>query len=185
MPTIWTYVRAGAILVGSSAALLTGGVAHADPAPAPAPADIAQQLLSSAVNVPQILQNFATAALGTAKAPESGSIATAGVPGLAPTAPGTTPYLPGVNAPIPGLTAPVAVPTPAASSVPGLPIAIPGAIPQPATGAPGLTPSLQYSPAQAPQLGWLPSELPALASGAIQGASGTPAGPSTLLAALP
>lgn len=33
MPTIWTFVRAAAVLVGSSAALLTGGIAHADPAP--------------------------------------------------------------------------------------------------------------------------------------------------------
>ncbi|REY83144.1 hypothetical protein DSL30_19170 [Mycobacterium tuberculosis] len=46
MPTIWTFVRAAAVLVGSSAALLTGGIAHADPAPAPAPApNIPQQLI--------------------------------------------------------------------------------------------------------------------------------------------
>ncbi|MGB9223929.1 MAG: hypothetical protein WCB80_11690, partial [Mycobacterium sp.] len=61
MPTIWTFVRAGAVLVGSSAALLTGGIAHADPGPAPAPApnpgNIAQQLIASAANAPQILQN--------------------------------------------------------------------------------------------------------------------------------
>lgn len=63
MPTIWTFVRAAAVLVGSSAALLTGGIAHADPAPAPAPApNIPQQLISSAANAPQILQNLATAA---------------------------------------------------------------------------------------------------------------------------
>lgn len=62
MPTIWTFVRAAAVLVGSSAALLTGGIAHADPAPAPAPApNIPQQLISSAANAPQILQNLATA----------------------------------------------------------------------------------------------------------------------------
>src|SRR5205807_371610 len=29
MPTIWTYLRAAAVVVGSSAALLTGGIAHA------------------------------------------------------------------------------------------------------------------------------------------------------------
>ena len=60
MPTIWTYLRAAAVVVGSSAALLTGGIAHADPAPAPAPLpNIPQQLISSAANAPQILQNLA------------------------------------------------------------------------------------------------------------------------------
>ena len=68
MPTIWTYLRATAVVVGSSAALLTGGIAHADPVPAPAPApdlsavaSIPQQLIASAANAPQILQNLATA----------------------------------------------------------------------------------------------------------------------------
>ena len=62
MPTIWTYLRATAVVVGSSAALLTGGIAHADPAPAPLPVpNIPQQLISSAANAPQILQNLATA----------------------------------------------------------------------------------------------------------------------------
>ncbi|ETZ34152.1 hypothetical protein [Mycobacterium intracellulare] len=61
MPTIWTYLRAAAVLAGSSAALLTGGIAHADPVPAPAVPNIPQQLISSAANAPQILQNLATA----------------------------------------------------------------------------------------------------------------------------
>ncbi|MEK1287066.1 hypothetical protein OSJ13_22150, partial [Mycobacterium ulcerans] len=100
MPTIWTYVRAAAVLVGSSAALLTGGIAHADPAPAPAPApNIPQQLISSAANAPQILQNLATALgttplLGAPQAPQPvpaapglGSV----LPGLAPAAPGDRP----------------------------------------------------------------------------------------------
>src|ERR1700758_5782556 len=75
MPTIWTYLRATAVVVGSSAALLTGGIAHADPAPAPGPLpDIPQQLISSAANAPQILQNLATALGAT--------------PPIAPAAPG-------------------------------------------------------------------------------------------------
>lgn len=62
MPTIWTYVRAAAVLAGSGAALLTGGIAHADPAPAQPPApNIPQRLIASAANAPQILQNLATA----------------------------------------------------------------------------------------------------------------------------
>ena len=32
MSTIRTFLRATAVVVGSSAALLTGGIAHADPA---------------------------------------------------------------------------------------------------------------------------------------------------------
>ena len=62
MPTIWTYLRATAVVVGSSAALLTGGIAHADPVPpAPPVPNIPQQLIASAANAPQILQNLATA----------------------------------------------------------------------------------------------------------------------------
>lgn len=78
MPTIWTFVRAAAVLVGSSAALLTGGIAHADPAPAPAPApNIPQQLISSAANAPQILQNLATFldSVGTAGLPANADAA--------------------------------------------------------------------------------------------------------------
>ena len=54
MPTIWTYAKAAAVVVGSSAALLTGGIAHADPAPIPDPGlqNIPQQLIASAANAP-------------------------------------------------------------------------------------------------------------------------------------
>ena len=132
MPTIWTYLRATAVVVGSSAALLTGGIAHADPAPAPAPAPdmsavaaIPQQLIASAANAPQILQNLATALGATPPAapaapgitfpglapatPASPPAAIPSIPGLTPpaaatpAAPAATPTIPGVNAPIPGL----------------------------------------------------------------------------------
>ncbi|MEI7718119.1 MAG: hypothetical protein WCI78_18875, partial [Mycobacterium sp.] len=77
MPTIWTYLRATAIVGGSSAALLVGGIAHADPAPAPSPLqNIPQQLISSAANAPQILQSLASALGAT--------------PPAAPTSPGIT-----------------------------------------------------------------------------------------------
>ncbi len=110
MPTIWTYMRAAAVVVGSSAALLTGGIAHADPVPAPAVPNIPQQLISSAANAPQILQNLATALGATPPAaPATPGISFPGVP--AATSPATA-AAPAAGLPsIPGLTAPT---TPAA-----------------------------------------------------------------------
>src|ERR1700684_4694891 len=102
MPTIWTYLRATAVVVGSSAALLTGGIAHADPAPVPAPdlQNIPQQLIASAANAPQILQNLATALGAT--------------PPAAPATPGLT---------FPGMTPAAAAPAGAApaAAIPSLP----------------------------------------------------------------
>ncbi len=98
MPTIWTYLRATAVVVGSSAALLTGGIAHADPAPAPAPVpNIPQQLIASVANAPQILQNLATA--------------------LGATPPVAQPSAPGIS--FPGLT-PAAAATPAPAALPSI-----------------------------------------------------------------
>src|SRR5271168_1233851 len=108
MPSIWTYAKAAAVVVGSSAALLTGGIAHADPMPAvPDPVqNIPQQLIASVANAPQILQNFATA-LG---AQPPAAPATPGItfPGLSPAAGATAPAAP-ASPTIPGL-----------SSIPGL-----------------------------------------------------------------
>src|ERR1700751_4683102 len=89
MPTIWTYLRATAIVVGSSAALLTGGIAHADPVPAPPVPNIPTQLISSAANAPQILQNLAPALGATPPAaPAAPGITFPSVPSAAgPTAP--------------------------------------------------------------------------------------------------
>src|ERR1700761_1872405 len=106
MPTIWTYLRATAVVVGSSAALLTGGIAHADPAPAPVPLpNIPQQLISSAANAPQILQNLATALGATPPiAPAAPGITFPGVPSAASTAPASSaaaaiPSIPGLTSP--------------------------------------------------------------------------------------
>ena len=72
MSTIWTLFRATAVVAGSSAALLMGGLmgtAHADPAPpVPAP-NIGQQLVTSAAGAPQVLQNLATALGGQPPTP--------------------------------------------------------------------------------------------------------------------
>src|ERR1700761_8444166 len=111
MPTIWTYMRAAAILAGSSAALLTGGIAHADPVPAPAVPNIPQQLISSVANAPQILQNLATALGATPPA----APATPGIsfPGLPAASSPATAASPAALPQIPGLTSPT---TPAATA---------------------------------------------------------------------
>jgi hypothetical protein len=215
MPTIWTYLRATAVVVGSSAALLTGGIAHADPAPIPDPVQnmqsIPQQLIASAANAPQILQNLATALGATPPA----APATPGItfPGMTPAA-GTTPaYSPAAIPSIPGLTPPAAA-VPAAPAIPGL-NSIPGLAPA-APAIPGLSsipglaptapaaapasnlpqvakvdmPALPGLPLNVPPRLSLPGDLPALASGTVPGAAGAPAAsapltPPSLLAALP
>src|ERR1700744_3312976 len=126
MPTMWTYLRATAVVVGSSAALLTGGIAHADPAPDPTPPlnNLPQQLISSAANAPQILQNLATA-LG-AQPPAAPAAPRITFPGTPPAAPPPAATAPAAGPSRPGITAPAAPAAPAASpTVPGL-----GAIPR-------------------------------------------------------
>src|ERR1700710_3135410 len=106
MSTIKPFVRATAVVAGSSAALLMGGLmgtAHADPAPVPAP-DISQQLVGTAAQAPQLLQNVAGALAGqpptppplasaSIKMPQQAAAPTTGsslLPGLAsPTTPAT------------------------------------------------------------------------------------------------
>src|ERR1700753_3669437 len=122
MPTIWTYLRATAVVVGSSAALLTGGIAHADPVPAPAPdlsavAGIPQQLIASAANAPQILQNLATA-LG-ATPPQAPAAPGITFPGLAPASAPASP--PAALPSIPGLTPPAAAAPTAPAATPTIP----------------------------------------------------------------
>lgn len=207
MPTIWTYMRATAVLVGSSAALIVGGLtgtAHADPAPVPAPVlNIPQQLISSAANAPQILQNLATAlgatppaapatpgisfpGLPAAASPVSSPSPLSSIPGLTqPAAPAATPTVPGLSS-IPGLTqpAPAAPAAPAAPTIPGLP-AIPGLS---APAAPAAPPAPQIPQAQVnmpalpsgmpvnvpPQLTF-PQDLTALAAGRAPAAPAAPA----------
>src|ERR1700754_1180621 len=122
MPTIWTYAKAAAVVVGSSAALLTGGIAHADHAPIPDPGlqNIPQQLIASAANAPQILQNLATA-LGAQppQAPAAPGITFPGMPSAsapAASSPAGIPSIPGLT---PAATAPTA-PTAASPTIPGL-----------------------------------------------------------------
>jgi hypothetical protein len=187
MPTIWTYAKAAAVVVGSSAALLTGGIAHADPVPAvPDPMqNIPQQLIASVANAPQILQNFATA-LGAQPpaAPASPGITFPGLTpatGATPAAP-AAPTIPGLNS-IPGLAqatpaAPAASAIPGLGSIPGLTPAAPAApastLPQVAKVDMPALPGLPGLPLNVPPKLSLPGDLPALASGALPGAAGSP-----------
>ena len=71
MSTVRTLFRATAVVAGSSAALLMGGLmgtAHADPAPVPTP-DIGQQLVGTAAQAPQMLQSVAGALGGQPATP--------------------------------------------------------------------------------------------------------------------
>ncbi|HME77566.1 MAG TPA: hypothetical protein VKI00_18535 [Mycobacterium sp.] len=200
MSTIWTLLRATAVVAGSSAALLAGGLmgtAHADPAaPVPAP-NIGQQLVAGAAGAPQVLQNLGTALAGQpATPPPLASIRvpqpSAAVPGATSTVPGATSLFPG-PAPaattaspglgIPGLTPTVSAPaSPAATTatpglgVPGLTPTVPAAAP---AGPAGLLPQAQlnlpqmpFLPVPLPQQISLPGDLTSLVTG------GVPASPS-------
>ena len=173
MSTIRTLFRATAVVAGSSAALLLGGLmgtAHADPATVPTP-DIGQQLVGTAAQAPQLLQNVAGALGGQPATPPplaSASIKMPQTPASSSTVPGGSSLLPGLASPapaatstpglgIPGLTAPA----PAATSTPGL--SLPGLTPTvPAAAAPATGPAAMLPQAQLnlPQIPGLPFPLP-------------------------
>jgi hypothetical protein len=174
MSTIRTLLRAATVAVGSSTALVVGGLvgtAHADSAqPAPAP-NSGDQVNIADVDPNQVLQHIAMAlsaqspAAPSAQSPAPPPAAGAAikVPQLAPaTVPGATTAMPGSTSLLPGATAA----TPAATTAtPGLSGGIPGltpAYPAPAAAAPapgsaGLTPSAQFD---LPQMPFLPVPLP-------------------------
>ncbi len=169
MSTVRTFVRASAVVAGSSAALLFGGLmgtAHADPAPVPTP-DISQQLVGTAAQAPQMLQNVAGAlggqpatppplASASIKMPQQAAAPTAGSSLLPALASPTQATSPAPSLGIPGLS----TPTPAATSTaPGL--SLPGltapAAPAPATGPAAMLPQAQLN---LPQIPGLPFPLP-------------------------
>lgn len=202
MSTIWTLLRASAVVAGSSAALLAGGLmgtAHADPAPpVPAP-NVGQQLVTSAAGAPQVLQNLGTALSGQPAAPPPlASIrvpqpsaagvpgATSAVPGVTSLIPGTTSAAPAATSATPGLGIPGLTPTlpaPAApasglTGIPGLTPTVPAA-PAPATGPAGLLPQAQlnlpqmpFLPVPLPQQISLPGDLTSLLTGGVPASPG-------------
>lgn len=134
MSAIRSVLTTGAILVGSSLALLTGGIAKAEPAPIPAPVpeipglSMIQQIVNPAT-APQLLQ--AAASMFNPK-PATGPLAPAAVPvGLPAGVPA------GVSAGAPIAAAPLAS---AALNMPQAPIAGLPAVGLPAL--PGLVPAV-------------------------------------------
>jgi hypothetical protein len=200
MSTFWTLLRATTAVVGSSTALLVGGLmgtAHADPAqPIPAP-NIGDQLVTSAANAPQVLQNLATALGAQPPAPPPLASAAVKVPQPAPAAiPGATSAIPGPTSLIPGATA--AAPA-ATGPAPGLAAPIPGLTPTvpapaaavPVTGPAGLMPSAQlglpqmpFLPVPLPQQVSLPGDLSSLTPGGVPIPRGVNP-PSTTVASVP
>ncbi|MGO8964390.1 hypothetical protein [Mycobacterium sp.] len=174
MSTVRTLLRATAVVVGSSAALLIGGLmgtAHADPAPVPTP-NIGEQLVNSAANAPQLLQGLlggqpatppplASAAIKVPQ-PSGAGLPAAGsaLPGVSSLIPGSTTAAPAATS-APGLGIPGLTPTAPAATSPGL--GIPGLTPTvpaaaaPATGPAGLLPQAQLN---LPQMPFLPLPLP-------------------------
>lgn len=200
MSTIRTLLRAATVAVGSSTALLVGGLmgtAHADPTqPVPAP-NTGDQVTASEVDPNQVLQHIAMALGAQQPAPAPLASAAIKMPQPAPGAvPGTTAAMPGSASFIPGATA--ANPA-ATTTTPGLGGGIPGLTPTvsvpaataPVTGSAGLTPSAQldlpqlpFLPVPLPQQVSLPADLTALATGGVP----TPraaTSPSTTVASVP
>jgi hypothetical protein len=198
MSNLRTLLRATAVVVGSSTALLLGGLvgtAHADPGPSLPTPNIGEQLITSAANAPQILQNLAGALGGQpATPPPLASAAikvpqpSTAVPGAAGSSaiPGASSVIPGAVAPaatsatpglgLPGLTPTLPAPAAPAAGLPGLPGLTP-TVPvasAPATGPAGLLPQAQLNLPQLPFLGVplpqqisLPRDLASLATGGV------------------
>lgn len=170
MSTMKMLFRTTAVVVGSSAALLIGGIAHADtgqPAnPAVSASDVVGQLATSAANAPQMLQNLATALGATPPAPPAppplaGAAIRVPQPMPVPGLPGASPAAPVATAALPGITSAVPATTPAVPGMPALPgltSVVPGSTAvAPAAGPAQLVPSAQID---LPQVPFLPVPLP-------------------------
>ncbi|MCV7229928.1 hypothetical protein [Mycolicibacterium komossense] len=148
---------ATAIVVGSSAAMLTGGIAKADPVPPPSPAlpgiNIMEQLIDPA-KAPQLLQQATAMLTGlNATSPATPAIPASALPTLG------TPAAPSLA------TASVNLPQPT-SVLPGMPGALPAALPLTASvpgTLPGMPPAAVPAPAPAglSTIPGLPIPLPA------------------------
>jgi hypothetical protein len=177
---------ASAIVVGSSAALLTGGIAKADPAPPPNPImpgiNMMEQLIDPA-KAPQLLQQATAMLTGLNAAPPAAvpataapSLATASVTLPQPATP-PLPGMPGSVAALPGM------PAVATATLPGMPAAAP--VNALAATAPAQAP-LSSLPALASSL---PTDLTALFPAAgipapnLGGAAAAPAGVAPAVAA--
>ena len=166
MSRIRSLCTTAAIVVGSSAALLTGGIAKADPAPAPVPAipglNMVEQLINPAI-APALLQTAASVLTGRPAAapvpaaapapaapaplataalnlPQQAVGTPAGIPAAPAALPGTLPAAPALPAAAPAAPA-ATLPNPLAS-LPGLPVPLPADLPFPTGGLASLLPAL-------------------------------------------
>jgi hypothetical protein len=174
MSFIWIVLRATAVVGGLMAALVTGGIAHADTTPSlPGVADLG----AAVANAPQLLQSVGSA-LGVL--PHPAPAAPPPLAGASITVPqGAVPGMPAAPAPsassplagIPGLTAPGA-----SATAPRVPSAVPGA-PANTPSAHVDVPQMPFLPMPLPQQITVPSDLGAIAPGGIPAPSGVTAGP--------
>jgi hypothetical protein len=168
MSNLRTLLRATAVVVGSSTALLLGGLvgtAHADPGPSLPTPNIGDQLITSVANAPQILQNLAGALGGQPATPPPLASAAIKVPQPSAALPGAagSSAIPGVSA-IPGASSLI----PGASTAPAATSATPG------LGIPGLTPTLPAPAAPAAGLPGLPGLTPTVPAAPAAGLPGLP-----------
>jgi hypothetical protein len=199
MSTIRTLLRATAVAMGSSTALLVGGLmatAHADPAqPMPAPNN-GDQVSVSDVDPNQVLQHIAMALSAQQPAPQPAAGASIRMPQPAPAAvPGAPTAMPGSTSFLPGATAAAPAATTAPGFVGGIPGFTPG-VPAPAAATPvagtaGLTPSAQvdlpqipFLPVPLPQQVSLPADLTSLATGGVPAQHGVTS-PNATVASVP
>jgi hypothetical protein len=200
MSTIRTLLRATTVAMGSSTALLVGGLmatAHADPTqPVPAP-NSGDQVTASDVDPNQVLQHIAMALAAQQPAPQPATGAAIRMPQPAPAAfPGGTTPVAGPNPFVPGTT--TASPA-ATTAAPGLAGGIPGfapTVPAPATATPGTgstglmpsaqldLPQLPFLPVPLPQQMSLPGDLTSLMPGSAPAPRAT-IPPSTAVATVP
>ena len=179
MSFVWIVLRATAVVGGLMAALVTGGIAHADTAPSvPGIADLG----TAVANAPQLLQSVGSA-LGVLPKPvtpvppplagASITVPQGAVPGLpaAPSASAPTAGIPGLP-----LTAPLA---PAAT--PQVPSVLPGA-PANSPSAHVDVPQLPFLPLPLPQQLSLPGGLGSVAPGGVPAAGPVVAAPAPALA---
>ncbi|HLR99186.1 MAG TPA: hypothetical protein VK069_06275 [Mycolicibacillus parakoreensis] len=181
-----SLLTATAVVVGTSTAMLTGGVARADTAPAPNPTPPAvpaiEQLANLPATAPMMLQDVA-AKLGQGPA----------------TAPATPPPAASASVNVPQPHLPSQVPATAVNpattpnnslvpntsvnlpNVPGLPVPLPQQVSFPGD----LTSLLPGVPATTPRTPAAPRVTPGMAPGAVPGAVTTPAAPSAPSALAP
>ncbi|CAJ1498169.1 hypothetical protein [[Mycobacterium] burgundiense] len=186
MSGIRSALSTTAIVVGAGAALLTGGIAKADPVapapPVPAPnvpgLSMVEQFVDPA-KAPQLLQNAASILTGTPATPAAPAapppVATASVnlPQQLPGMPATAPTVPAST--LPGMPATPAVPQPGAEitlpQVPGLPVPLPQQVSFPGDlvgllpgGFSAMTPAQAAATAAGTPSAAAPATAPALAS---------------------